>query len=60
VAAAMNLYYILVKPWAVYVKGAEFFESQGGHDEPWGKNWQLIEADSIEHARTIGKSMRHE
>lgn len=45
---------ILVEPWAVYVKDAVFFESQGGLTEPWGKNWLEVEATSIEAARAIG------
>ena len=51
----MAKYYILIKPHAVYVKEGEFFESQGGLEEEWGKNWKLIEATSIEHARSMGE-----
>jgi hypothetical protein len=54
----MSEYYILVQPWAVYVKEKSFFESQGGLTEDWGKTWQLIQADSIEHARAIGYTTR--
>jgi hypothetical protein len=54
----MNSYHILIQPTAVYVKESDFFKSQGGLEEDWGKNWQQVYADSIEHARTIGKRMR--
>lgn len=54
----MNEYYILVKPWAVYVKEASFFISQGGLKESWGKEWRLVTADDIEDARNIGHRMR--
>ncbi len=48
-------YRILVNSAAVYVKEEEFWESQGGRTEPWGKDWELVYADGIEHARLIGK-----
>lgn len=44
-------YYVLVEPWATYVKTADYFEKQGGCVAEWGKRWQKIEADSIEDAR---------
>lgn len=53
-------YYILIKPSAVYVKEAAFFRSQNGHKETWGKGWQLVDADSIEHARTKGELLREQ
>jgi len=51
-------FYILIEPWAVYVKEAEFFKSQGGPTEEWGKRWELVEAKSIENARQKGKEKR--
>jgi len=51
-------FYILIEPWAVYVKEAEFFKSQGGPTEEWGKEWIEIEAESIEDAREKGKEIR--
>jgi len=48
------LYYILIEPWAVYVKEGEFFKSQGGLEKDWGKYWIPVQADGIEHARSIG------
>jgi hypothetical protein len=39
---------------SVFVKEREFFISQGGDKEDWGRNWILIEADSIEGAREKG------
>jgi hypothetical protein len=50
-----NGYYISINSWAVYVKEAEFFKSQGGKTEEWGKGWIYVEAEGIEHARLIGK-----
>lgn len=47
-------HYILVKPWAVYVKTAEFFRSQGGLTETWGQTWRPVVAESIEAARALG------
>jgi len=46
-------FFILIEPWAVYVKEAEFFKSQGGLIEEWGKRWVEVEAESIEDARHI-------
>ena len=51
----MNKYYISIHSWATYVKEADFFISQGGLKEPWGKTWKLIYANSIEDARNKGK-----
>lgn len=56
----MAEFYILIKPRAVYVKEGEFFRSQNGHRETWGKGWKCVEADSIEHARTLGSKIQHE
>lgn len=42
---------------AVYVKEWQFFVEQGGLREPWGKNWLLIEAESIDDARKRGKKL---
>lgn len=39
---------------SVFVKDRDFFVSQGGDREPWGKRWVEIEAESIEDARRIG------
>lgn len=52
------LYYILIESWAVYVKEGEFFKSQGGLEKKWGENWVPVQADSIEHARSIGINRR--
>ena len=48
-------YYVLVEPWAVYVKEADFFVAQGGLTAEWGKRWKLLEAPSMEFARRIAK-----
>ena len=50
-------YYVLVKPWAVYVKEGHFFESEGGHTAEWGKAWRKVRATSIEDARRQGYRM---
>lgn len=47
----MNKYYVHFNGAAWFVKEAEFFESQGGLTEAWGKGWKQIYADSIEHGR---------
>jgi hypothetical protein len=56
----MNSYMVLIQPFGIYVKERDFFLSQNGHKEPWGKNWVQIEADSIEHARDKGKLIKLE
>jgi hypothetical protein len=38
----------------VFVKEHDFFRSQGGFQEEWGKNWIPLVADSIEDAREKG------
>lgn len=39
---------------ATFFKTAEFFASQGGLTQDWGKAWRLVQASSIEDARRIG------
>ncbi len=39
---------------SVFVKEKEFFISQGGDKQAWGRAWEEIEANSIEHARELG------
>lgn len=41
----------------VFVKEKDFFISQGGDKQAWGKSWVEVEANSIEHARELGCSM---
>lgn len=41
----------------VYVKSGDYFRSQGGLRETWGKAWAPIEAKSIDDARIIGERM---
>ena len=53
-----NAFYILINSAGVYVKGAEFFASQGGLTEPWGKYWECIEACSFYEARNKGIRLR--
>ena len=47
----MNSYYVNWNGAAWFVKGKDFFISQGGLTESWGKAWKPLLADSIEHAR---------
>lgn len=51
-------YFVLVRPWAVYVKEGEFFRQQNGHREEWGKAWVSVMTTSIEDAREQGEKMR--
>ena len=53
----MSAYYVHNNGAAIFVKEAEFFKSQGGLTEPWGKAWHPIVADSIEDARRKGKGL---
>lgn len=39
---------------SVFVKEKDFFISQGGDKESWGKDWIEVSAESIEDARRIG------
>lgn len=41
----------------VFVKEIDFFRSQGGFVEDWGKNWIPVVASSIEEARQKGCSV---
>lgn len=52
----LHNYYVLVEPWAVYVKDAELFVAQGGLQDEWGKRWRLVKAESVEHAQSLGVS----
>ena len=47
----MNRYYVHFNGHSWFVKEEDFFVAQGGLKESWGKSWNLIYADSIEHAR---------
>lgn len=51
-AKALSIYYILDKNGTPpHVKEGEFFKSNGGLTEAWGKPWVPIEAGSIADAR---------
>lgn len=53
-----GLYYLLVKPWGVYTKEAQYFIDQFGLVEKWGLRWRgPFQADSIAAADTLGKTM---
>ena len=51
----MNRYYWHWNGAAVSIKVESFFIEQGGLIAEWGRHWTLIEADSIEDARTRAK-----
>ena len=38
---------------STFVKGYDFFVSQGGLTEKWGKYWEIVEAESLQAARLI-------
>lgn len=42
---------------SVFVKDFDFFVSQGGLRDAWGKRWRFIAATSVEHARRVGCQM---
>jgi hypothetical protein len=42
---------------SVFVKEKDFFISQGGDKQAWGKDWKEVEAESIEKARELGCKM---
>lgn len=44
-------HFAVVNGNSVFVKEAEFFKSQGGLTEPWGKKWEPVIAKSIGAAR---------
>lgn len=52
----MNKYMLLCNETSgcVFVKDYDFFVSQGGLTQEWGKRWLELEATSIEDARKQG------
>ena len=38
---------------SVFVKEYDYFCSQGGAHQSWGRNWKIVEASSIEEARVL-------
>ncbi len=57
----MNTYMVLVgtNNGVVFVKERDFFVSQGGDKQAWGRNWKEVQAESIEHARELAKKASH-
>lgn len=53
----MDTYYVLPRGTNTMVKGGEFFKTQGGLIEAWGKHWRPVLAASIEEARVIGSKL---
>lgn len=47
----MRKFYVHHNGHSWFVKTAILFIEQGGLTQPWGKAWDEIEADSVEHAR---------
>ena len=56
----MSDYFVLVNEAGVYTKEGEFFRSQGGEIQQWGKAWEKIDASSLYDARAKGIKMRRE
>lgn len=56
----MATYYILVNSAGVYVKDHKTFSDGGGHSQPWGSAWELIDAESLYAARNEGIRRRRE
>lgn len=52
-----NYYVMRNAGGAVFVKEGDFFVEQGGLEQDWGKHWKCIEAESIEHARSLADKM---
>lgn len=48
-------WYVLLRGPATdpMAKEADFFVSQGGHREPWGRGWVPVRADGLAHAKLI-------
>jgi len=40
-----------------FVKSEEFFASQGGHEEEWGKSWEPIKASNLTTAREVAQRL---
>lgn len=50
-------HYVHFNGAAYFVKTAEMFKQQGGDADAWGRAWRPVTATSIEHARTIAKTL---
>lgn len=50
----MSKFMVLIRTYSVAVKQRRFFVDQGGDREPWGKDWQEVEAHDLEAARRKG------
>lgn len=47
-----DIYMALVGPsGSVFIKDLEFFKSQGGFKESWGRNWIPVRGKDVEDAR---------
>jgi hypothetical protein len=51
-----NIYMVNVNTLSgsVFVKELEFFRSQGGFEDDWGRHWSPVVAEGLEHARELG------
>lgn len=58
-AAERGVYMVMVSEASgcVFVKAHDFFRSQGGFKEAWGRRWRPVLADSVEDARRLGCEM---
>lgn len=41
----------------IFVKEYDFFVSQGGEREKWGRSWEKVEAEDIHQARVVAISL---
>lgn len=51
-------YAVLVQPSSIAVKEWDFFKSQGGTTQQWGRRWKRVMAKSIGDARRRGFVLR--
>src|SRR5690349_14032526 len=51
-------YFVLIKPYAVYVKEGHSFREQGGLSAEWGRNWEPVQASDMGAARALGDALR--
>lgn len=56
----MKDYYVLIQDHGIGTKDGDFFIEQGGLEQDWGKNWELIQAKDLDDARQVAIRMRRE
>jgi len=53
-----GIYFLLINEAGVYTKEGDFFVSQGGLKDEWGKSWEVTVATSLDDARQTGIALR--